>query len=571
MITKTPTTISLDRGRQLHLPATWKLFLAVGVIAIGLFFVGPTETKSVLFFSLSFVAFLSAIVGIRLHRTTGPLPWLFFAGALGAQVVGNFFWSIYYPLIRLAPPPNPGVSDFIYLTYAPLVAIGLIILIRRNLPRRDLPALIDAAIVTVGVAVTLLITVIDPYLHDSSISTAARTIAIAYPTMDVLVLAVALRFVFSRGRRNSAFRLLSFILAAYLVGDTGYTFLLISGHYQFGTISDGGWLLSSVLWGVLFLHPFLQKKTTPEPSKEISNPWIRLAALACASVIVPAIAVLKLRADHSHITLFVMASTLTFLLILGRVGLLMHQNLRDEEALRARQTQLTSALLDVQALQSERQRLLDQSVRSGESERTRLAAELHDGPVQSLTGLAFRLAEARLLMNQKHLDAEATLDSLETGLSEEIGGIRRLMAELRPPALDERGLSAALRDHVSDFSQHSDVACHFDAAINGDLGYEAATVFYRVAQEALNNVARHAAANNVWVSVGRVNGSAFLEVRDDGHGFDPRSNADSSVEHFGLIGMRHRVEMLGGEFEVDSRPDNGTRLKAVLPMEVNLQ
>jgi signal transduction histidine kinase len=133
--------------------------------------------------------------------------------------------------------------------------------------------------------------------------------------------------------------------------------------------------------------------------------------------------------------------------------------------------------------------------------------------------------------------------------------------------LDDFGLPAALRHYAANFQEHSGVECIVLARPGTRLEPPLETVLYRVAQEALANVAKHASAHQAMVSLSVQDGTARLAVRDDGHGFDvAKTMRGLGLEHFGLSSMRERIEMAGGSFEVQSNPGQGTTVTAVLAL-----
>ena len=219
------------------------------------------------------------------------------------------------------------------------------------------------------------------------------------------------------------------------------------------------------------------------------------------------------------------------------------------------------------ALERERAQLLDKTVGAAEDERTRLAAELHDGPIQRLTTMGYDLMRAHRWLEKGELHkATAILESGQQQLSTEINTLRVLMARLRPPVLDEVGLEAAIGEHMKWWEARHGVKTKFDPTLDRRLEPELETVLYRVTQEALNNVAKHARAQNLWVTLRTDNGATQLEIRDDGLGFStadiPRLTREG---HFGLAGMRQRVEMAGGSWEVTSAPAEGVTIVARFP------
>lgn len=216
--------------------------------------------------------------------------------------------------------------------------------------------------------------------------------------------------------------------------------------------------------------------------------------------------------------------------------------------------------------QDERGRLLKQLVEAGEDERKWIAAELHDGPIQDLTALDLKLEPLRLDLDDDERASSAYVRQTQEKLREEIQGLRSMIVRLRPPALDERGLEAALADHARFITQETGVECRVNTELDGRLDPAVETIVYRVAQEALANVTKHARARRADVSLRGVNGYVVLEVRDDGAGFDPSKQAEYlRTGHFGLVGMRERVEMAGGTWLVESSPGGGTFLRAEVP------
>jgi signal transduction histidine kinase len=196
-------------------------------------------------------------------------------------------------------------------------------------------------------------------------------------------------------------------------------------------------------------------------------------------------------------------------------------------------------------------------VEAQEIERARLARELHDETGQALTSILLGLKAIRAAPTP---EAAEEAESAVRGLVvQALQDVRALAVELRPAVLDDFGLVAALERLVDTFGERAELPVTLDAAIADRLPREVETVFYRLVQEALTNVAKHAAARSVEVSVRREGPDAVLAVADDGGGFDP---ADVREDALGLAGMRERVALVGGTLEVDTRRGRGTRLVA---------
>jgi two-component system sensor histidine kinase DegS len=219
-------------------------------------------------------------------------------------------------------------------------------------------------------------------------------------------------------------------------------------------------------------------------------------------------------------------------------------------------------------LQVDRARLLERTINAGEQERKMLAAEIHDGPVQRLTALDVKLETLRDRLVAAGPDSGRMVEGVQGGLQKSILELRRLMVELHPPALRERGLDAALTDYLAGM-QRAGIECHFESALAARLHPDIEITLYRIIQEALTNVTKHANAGDVWVSMHSDDHEVTLEVRDDGSGFEIDRGSDHPVgEHYGLIGMRERAEMVGGEWAIHSVPGKGTTVQVRLPMEV---
>jgi two-component system sensor histidine kinase UhpB len=233
---------------------------------------------------------------------------------------------------------------------------------------------------------------------------------------------------------------------------------------------------------------------------------------------------------------------------------------QDREALLA-QAQVQNAQLE--EAQRERARLLARTVEVAEEERMRIAAELHDGPIQKLTVVAFTLDRLALRIARNEPGAERLAGEIREGLRAQMDALRKLMSELRPPILDERNLEAALNDCAEQIFADSTIV-HETSCRLGDewAAPEVETAVYRVVREALINVRRHAGATRVHVEIERQGDSLRLLVTDDGAGFDRASAVGPS---FGILGMEERIGSVGGQLDVVSSTDNGTRIEATLP------
>jgi two-component system sensor histidine kinase UhpB len=202
-----------------------------------------------------------------------------------------------------------------------------------------------------------------------------------------------------------------------------------------------------------------------------------------------------------------------------------------------------------------------------EEERGRLARDLHDDIGQVLTALKIQLESLQRAADPERLRARVA-EGIET-VQQTLERVRQLSLSLRPPQLDDLGLAAALRSHLDRQALVSGIAAHFDDAdAPHELDPDTETACFRVAQEAINNVLRHAHAHNLWVRLFTAGGRLALSVRDDGRGFDleaARSRAASGAS-LGLVGMEERIALAGGTLELRAAPGQGTVLLATFPV-----
>jgi two-component system sensor histidine kinase UhpB len=211
-------------------------------------------------------------------------------------------------------------------------------------------------------------------------------------------------------------------------------------------------------------------------------------------------------------------------------------------------------------LEAERKRAGSAALRAQEEERARVARDLHDEVNQSLTGLLLRL---EALSEAAPPELEAELTETKALANQAMRELLSLARQLRPTALDDLGLAAAIAGQVKQIRRPGLEA---ELAESGDvsgLGENAQLVLYRVAQEALSNAAHHSGATRVSVRLRRDRETAELEVSDDGRGFA----FEESTRGLGIAGMRERALLIGGELSIESRPGNGTtvRLKIDAP------
>jgi signal transduction histidine kinase len=205
-------------------------------------------------------------------------------------------------------------------------------------------------------------------------------------------------------------------------------------------------------------------------------------------------------------------------------------------------------------------------VEAQEAERSRLAQEIHDGPAQALSNTIFQVEYIERVIDSDPLLARTELRFLRELLRRELGDVRAFISQLRPPMLDELGLDGAITDSVEHMRTLTGLEISLELKAPTDVLTDGQrTTALRVAQEALQNVRKHAAASNVVVATRLEDDDWSLEVRDDGRGFDIGAVAARGRRNFGLQFMRERAELIGARFDVRSRPDGGTVVRLAIP------
>jgi len=205
-----------------------------------------------------------------------------------------------------------------------------------------------------------------------------------------------------------------------------------------------------------------------------------------------------------------------------------------------------------------RTELLTRLVFAQEDERRRIAREMHDQFGEQLTALALRIRALKEACGDRE-DWRAHVESIEVIAQRLDKDVDTLVWELRPTALDDLGLRAALANYVQDWSNRAGIPAtlHTSGLLDDRLAADAETALYRIAQEALTNVAKHARARNVEILLERRVDHVLLIIEDDGVGFDPAA-AGTAAQGFGLLGMQERAGLVGAMLEIESSPGEGT-------------
>lgn len=213
----------------------------------------------------------------------------------------------------------------------------------------------------------------------------------------------------------------------------------------------------------------------------------------------------------------------------------------------------------------EKQKLAIKVIQIQEEERRKVAREIHDGPAQSIANLVFRVELIENLLDKDINKAKAELTELKSLVRSSIQDIRKIIYDLRPMSLDDLGLIPTLARYIDKFVKETGIEINFTIIGNQKrLSNTYEVTIFRIVQEALNNIFKHARARSGKVRLEYGLDNINLLIIDDGIGFDP---VEINGEKYGLASMKERCTLLGGRINIESRPKRGTTIKVILPLK----
>ena len=307
-------------GRLRSAPAAWA-FLGAGVAAIALYSVLPENAQSVFFVVVGFASVAAIYVGSARNLPRGRrLPWQLFAFGLLGQVAGDAIFAVYEVSLN-REPPSPSIADAFYLGGYPLLALGVLLILRRLGGHTSRAAILDTLIIFSGVALVQWVFFIDPYNHMRFGTEFARLVAMAYPVMDILLLVALAQLLVGPGGRTRSYRLLLVSIALWVVADQIYG--LDVAAYQGGSWIDVLWLGSYVTWGAAALEPSMARIAEPDRRRLPRLTITRLLLLATASLAAPVTLLIE-RVSHHRVHAYVLAfggAVLAAIVLLRLAGL----------------------------------------------------------------------------------------------------------------------------------------------------------------------------------------------------------------------------------------------------------
>jgi two-component system sensor histidine kinase UhpB len=213
---------------------------------------------------------------------------------------------------------------------------------------------------------------------------------------------------------------------------------------------------------------------------------------------------------------------------------------------------------------------LSQIIEVQENERRRISRELHDEIGQALYAIQFNLEMVDKDLPQTTAVVRGRLGEAKSLSSQTLTAMRQLSLDLRPTMLDDLGLVPTLRWYIQNFSNRLDIYSNFETmGFEEKLPPQIETAFYRIVQEALNNIAKHAQADRVEISLVKRDSRIYASIQDNGRGFDLDRvlHPESPERGFGIVGIQERVSLLGGQMEIQSTPGYGTLIDIEIPYE----
>jgi PAS domain S-box-containing protein len=238
-----------------------------------------------------------------------------------------------------------------------------------------------------------------------------------------------------------------------------------------------------------------------------------------------------------------------------------------EQSLKKSEQHQRDLLAQSRRMQEQLRNLSREVLRAQEEERKRISRELHDVIAQTLTGINIRLATLKQEAGRSTEGFDRNLEKTQRVIGKSVDMVHRFARELRPAVLDDLGLIPALHSYMKDFAARTGLHTQLAAFAEVEqMEIAKRTVLFRVAQEALTNVSRHAQASRVEVGIKKIAGRLRMKIKDNGRSFDvERALHTKGGGRLGLLGMRERLEMIGGKFSVESIPGKGTTVHVEIP------
>jgi len=305
----------------------WAAYLGAVAVVVALYYLLPwvglanVTSQVVAYDAVSLSSCVAILFGIRTQRPGQKWPWLLLAAGQLGTGVGDFLYDFLHQVMQV--DADVTIADASYLAAYPLLAAGLLWLVRHRTPGWDAPGIIDAGIIAISAGLLSWMFIISPTAFAAETPAFARAVQAAYPVLDLLLLAVAARLMLGAGTRTVSFRLLGGGLLLLLLADTVYAAQNLLGVYQDQSWVDAFWLLAAAALGAAALHPSMREVTEVSPAAGPDATPGRLVLLAIAALLAPAAILAEyLRGDDLHVPVATGACMALFLLVIGRMAVM---------------------------------------------------------------------------------------------------------------------------------------------------------------------------------------------------------------------------------------------------------
>ena len=558
-------------------PATWA-FLGAGLLSIAIYFLLPPDGQSVFYVVIGFASVVAIYAGAVRNLPKGDrLAWQLFAFGLLCQVAGDAIFAVYEVSLN-REPPDTSIADAFYLGGYPLLALGVLLVLRKLGGQTSRAAILDTLVIFSGVALVQWVFFIDPYNHMHFGNEFDRLVRMAYPAVDVLLLVAFAQLIVGPGGRTRAYRLLLGSIALWVVADEIYG---LKSSYAGGAWIDALWLGSYVVWAGAALDPSMARIAVPDRRLLPRLTRTRLVLLALASLTAPLTLLIE-RAAHHRVHAFVIAlgGAALAAVVLLRLSGLVHAVERAglAERLARREAEQAQQLLTFQNEQLvELDRLKDEFVSS-------ISHELRT-PLTSIAGYVE-------LLQEQEVDAEKLGHLAIVGRNSErlLALVTDLLfaARLQYGRLELERVPVDLRSVVEQSvasarprAQAASVRLELEAEDVPEIAGEPAKLAQLLDNLVSNAIKFTPRDGRVNVRLSAPEGMICVEVSDTGIGmsegererlFERFFRAQSALEHqiqgtgLGLYISKAIVEAHDGRIGVDSSPGEGTTFVVELPV-----